>query len=51
ALQTVLQPVIESFIYNDRLLWLMEQGHSNVKVIPVFSETISPRNLALVVIK
>ncbi|GFR89561.1 UPF0431 protein C1orf66-like protein [Elysia marginata] len=51
ALQTVLQPVIESFIYNDRLLWLMEQGHSNVKVVPVFSETISPRNLALVVIK
>ncbi|RUS71755.1 hypothetical protein EGW08_020486, partial [Elysia chlorotica] len=51
ALQTLVQPVIESLIYHDRLLWLREQGYSNVKIVPVFNEAVSPRNLAIVVIK
>ncbi|KAK3790011.1 hypothetical protein RRG08_016328 [Elysia crispata] len=51
ALQTLVQPVIESLIYNDRLLWLMERGYTNVKVLPVFNEAVSPRNLAIAVIK
>ncbi|GFN86192.1 upf0431 protein c1orf66-like protein [Plakobranchus ocellatus] len=53
ALQVVLQPVIECLIHHDRLLWLLEQGysHSKVKIIPVFDEAVSPRNLATVAIK
>jgi len=50
ALQYVLQPVLETLIYQDRQMWLKEhRNHSNL--IPVFDEFISPRNIALVAVK
>ena len=46
----LLQPVLESLIYQDRKQWLLEHGIS-ADIVPVFDEFISPRNLALVAIK
>ncbi|KAL4216420.1 hypothetical protein ACF0H5_024145 [Mactra antiquata] len=50
ALQYLLQPVIETLIYNDRLYYLKENGyHGNI--VPIFDEVISPRNLVLIASK
>ncbi|KAK6986103.1 protein RRNAD1-like isoform X1 [Biomphalaria glabrata] len=48
CLQVIVQPVVETLIYQDRLIWLLESGYQNSKVIPLFDDQISPRNLALV---
>lgn len=50
ALQVVLQPVIETLITRDRQAWLTEQGY-NASIVPIFDDSISPRNLGLVVLK
>lgn len=51
CLQTVVQPVIESMIYTDRLMWLRAKGHEDSHIVPVFDDLVSPRNLAFVAVK
>ncbi|XP_035828544.1 methyltransferase-like protein 25 isoform X2 [Aplysia californica] len=51
CLQVIIQPVVESLVYRDRLVWLKERGHFDSRIVPVFDDLISPRNLALVAIK
>ncbi|KAL5019616.1 hypothetical protein ScPMuIL_002508 [Solemya velum] len=46
VLQVMLQPVLESLLYYDRQAWLQEQD-IRARVVPIFDEYISPRNLAL----
>ncbi|CAL1547513.1 unnamed protein product [Lymnaea stagnalis] len=46
--QVILQPLIETMVYRDRVQWLLEKGHSDVQVVSVFDDKISPRNLAIV---
>ncbi|CAG5130237.1 unnamed protein product [Candidula unifasciata] len=51
CLQMIVQPVIEALIYRDKVSWLLERGWTDVNVIPIFDELLSPRNLAIVAIK
>lgn len=46
VLQVILQPLIERLIIQDRMFWLIENGHGS-DMIPVFDDFISPRNIAL----
>lgn len=46
VLQVIVQPLIERLIIQDRVLWLLENGHDS-DMIPVFDDFISPRNIAL----
>ncbi|CAH1788871.1 unnamed protein product [Owenia fusiformis] len=46
ALQVVLQPVLETLITLDRMIFLRENGIS-AEIKPIFDEYVSPRNLAL----
>ncbi|CAG2228755.1 unnamed protein product [Mytilus edulis] len=50
ALQVLMQPVLETLIYLDRLTWLEEHKH-RTPVVSVFDDSISPRNLALIAVK
>ncbi|XP_063436455.1 probable methyltransferase-like protein 25 [Mytilus trossulus] len=50
ALQVLMQPVLETLIYLDRLMWLEEHTH-RTSVVSVFDDSISPRNLALIAVK
>jgi len=47
ALQVLIQAVLETIILRDRQLYLLEQGVL-CKLIAVFDDGISPRNVALV---
>ncbi|XP_066270916.1 methyltransferase-like protein 25B [Branchiostoma lanceolatum] len=47
ALQVLLQPVLETLVSVDRCLYLQEQG-LKTKVVPIFDDRISPRNLAII---
>lgn len=49
-LRSVLSPVLESFLLMDRWLYLKESGTSPY-LIPIFNETLSPRNVAVVAFK
>eukprot|EP00249_Psilotum_nudum_P004454 c17976_g1_i1 orf=210-2135(-) len=63
SLRAVLAPVIETYILLDRLLYLQEHIHhrlestaeyaniSAIMLIPLFSPSISPRNMAIISIK
>lgn len=49
ALQVVLQPVAESLILVDRMVWLKETGRIDVaELTPIFDDRLSPRSFALV---
>ncbi|XP_064645436.1 probable methyltransferase-like protein 25 [Lineus longissimus] len=47
ALQVILQPVIESLITIDRVIYLNERGIP-AEIVPLFDEFVSPRNLAII---
>ncbi|XP_059143011.1 probable methyltransferase-like protein 25 [Physella acuta] len=51
CLQVVLQPVIETLVYLDRVQWLVEQGHPHITVSPIFDDALSPRNLMIKALK
>nr|XP_043608402.1 protein RRNAD1 [Erigeron canadensis] len=49
SLRATLGPVLETLILLDRLLFLQEQGDSvEVKMLPIFNPSVSPRNVALI---
>lgn len=50
ALQVLLQPLLESLIISDQVLYLTETGISS-HVVAMFDDLISPRNLAIVATK
>ena len=50
GLQVSIQPVLESIILIDRIIFLREAG-IGAKLVPIFEDHISPRNLAIVAIK
>ena len=50
CLQVMMQPVLESLIINDRVAFLKEHGLA-AKSVAIFSENISPRNIAIVASK
>ncbi|XP_062510529.1 probable methyltransferase-like protein 25 [Corticium candelabrum] len=50
ALQVLIQPLLESLIITDRLIYLIENGNSS-KMIAMFNDIISPRYIALVATK
>ena len=45
-----MQPVIETLIHVDRILFLREQGIF-ATLEPIFNEEISPRNIAIVALR
>ena len=47
CLQVMVQPVLESLVINDRIAFLKEHGIS-AQTVALFSENISPRNIAIV---
>ena len=47
ALSRYFGPLIESYILIDRALYLKEKGY-NIKILEVFSPSISPRNKAII---
>eukprot|EP00058_Branchiostoma_floridae_P019992 XP_002605482.1 hypothetical protein BRAFLDRAFT_92900 [Branchiostoma floridae] len=47
ALQVLLQPVLETLVTVDRCLYLHEQG-LKTEVVPIFDDSISPRNLVII---
>ncbi|XP_078579621.1 methyltransferase-like protein 25B [Branchiostoma floridae x Branchiostoma japonicum] len=47
ALQVLLQPVLETLVTVDRCLYLQEQG-LKTEVVPIFDDSISPRNLVII---
>ena len=48
TLKQSLQPVIESTILFDRYFYLQEKGFSLVKLVALFGESLSPRNVAII---
>lgn len=44
-------PVLESVILLDRLLYLLENGHSKSYILPLFDAVVSPRRFAIISIK
>ncbi len=50
ALQVCMQPVIETLIHVDRILYLREHGIS-ARLEPVFDEEVSPRNTAILAVR
>lgn len=48
TLAAILAPVLESVILLDRFLYLKEQGITDVRVVPCFDYTISPRNMVII---
>jgi hypothetical protein len=50
ALQTLLQPLLESLIITDQVTYLAEMGIS-ATIVTMFEDFISPRNLAVVAVK
>ena len=52
ALKLVLQPVVESLLLIDRVLYIREQvPGAVVNLLPIFDPIVSPRNIAIVSMK
>nr|XP_053646653.1 uncharacterized protein LOC128698471 isoform X1 [Cherax quadricarinatus] len=51
GLQLALQPVMEALVYVDRLVYLKESGYTNVWLEKVFDAEVSPRSVALIVVR
>lgn len=49
-LRSIMSPVLESFILLDRFLYLQEHG-AYPFLIPLFDESLSPRNMVLIAFK
>eukprot|EP01113_Clastostelium_recurvatum_P050115 TRINITY_DN9415_c0_g1_i7.p1 TRINITY_DN9415_c0_g1~~TRINITY_DN9415_c0_g1_i7.p1 ORF type:complete len:514 (-),score=130.30 TRINITY_DN9415_c0_g1_i7:234-1580(-) len=47
TLRAVLAPVIESLVLLDRWMFLDEHPHITARLVPVFNEDMSPRNIAV----